>query len=256
MINVYLCERNYVERRKEECAWYVALGAAFGERFCRNKTQAINIPPPTHCAYADPDAVLFVHSNGGEHLWRDRAAEETTSCHVVLVRSDGGQRSEQSSKGNLHGCFWAPEDFELPGGPRGKPEVTEFLRQMAGESAHQVKWELLQPAPTEDILALRLLCEAWLFSHRLAGAEPGDLVITATDSPSEWFAPFAKDPSIDAAAAIANRVGERAHRDVRIFFENIAQLHSTGGREASVGKLPDFAADVGRLVVTLKSACR
>jgi hypothetical protein len=156
----------------------------------------------------------------------------------------------------LHGCFWAPEEFEVVGNACGKREITEFLRQMADESVGQLKWELLQPAPTEDVLALRLLCEAWLLSHRPESRKPDGLTIKAPDSPKEWFAPFATTPSVAAAAAIASTVGEIARADARTFLEKIARLHAAMDSTVSVARLPNFAADVEKLITVLKSAAR
>lgn len=255
-MRAYLCDWKYESDRLEQCAWYTALRAALGGHFVEGQTQWAAEPPLLHCAYVDPGAVLFAHSDGLEEAWRQKANEETTRCHVVLVRSAGGQKSETNGKRNLHGCFWSPVDFAVCGQSGAKPEVTEFCRQLAREEADKIDWDLLRPAATDHVLALRILCEAWLLVNRSTAESPRGIVIRTPGRPVDWFAPFGKDPSEEAANDIANQMGEHARVEVRSVLEELASLCAAEGSEASVGDLPDFGQSIKKLAGTLKSTTR
>lgn len=254
-MKIYLVDWSYNHFRKEQCPWYRALHAAFPTAFDAHLTISGNDPPLNVLVYNDQSAVIFAHSNGGEQKWRDKANEVGTRCHIVLVRGGGGQKPESNTKGNLHGCFWPPSDFEATGDSSIRAEVAEICRQLNGDAASQVDWRLLQPAPCEDILALRLLCEAWLYVDRGTNTQLTSPLKTPR-APNEWFAPFGRTASDEAATEIGGRMGESAKTIAIAFLKEIVCLSGEQHPVAGHGSHLKFARRVQDVILALRCAAQ
>jgi hypothetical protein len=71
-----------------------------------------------------------------------------------LISRPGGAAIAPSSNPRVHVCFWGIEHF----GERCHPRVGAFID---GLLLGNPGWDLLRPAATERLWALRLLCEAY-----------------------------------------------------------------------------------------------
>lgn len=234
-MNIYLCDHDYDRETKSD--WHRALEIAFGRVFLARMTKGWNEPEADHPAYQDRDAVLFVHSNAGEPEWREKANEVGIHCHFILVRSAGGQPPERNEKGNLHGCYWPPGEFEAkarseiarlveqmiafrrdsgpaseqPGLAAAHPEG--FARSVGGDEEraacradHRIDWELLERPSTEELLAMRLLCEAKHVCGAEGSGELDGIAIRAPMTLQEWLAPFGKREAKDIEE-VASMIG-------------------------------------------------
>ncbi len=168
-MKVYLCDREYDIRALS--SWQNALLSAFPMEFQRDMTRDVNEPPGAqgHPAYENSNAILVCHSSM-EGEWRKQA--DTSLCHFLLVRSGGQQRKESNAKGNLHGCYWHPDDFKATPRPA---RLQSWIDQVKSGTTASIQWSLLQPAATESLWALRLLCDGFVNSNRMR------------DIPDNWF---------------------------------------------------------------------
>jgi hypothetical protein len=125
-----------VERTK----WQVVLEKEFDDQFASSLTEGWTEPESRHPAYADSTALLFCHSDGGEYRWKKKA--DDVNCHIILVRR-GPYRypPERNAKGNLHGCWWIPDDFMMTLRP---PRLQEWIAQVKAGQIHKIDWSLLQ----------------------------------------------------------------------------------------------------------------
>ena len=148
-MKIHLCDRLWNRFGNPPSAWHRALltktvfdsSTAIGE----------NHPPAVHSAYANADAIIFVHTDFS-HEWTEKANETTVVCQIVFVRGDGGEAAQASSKGNLHGCYWSPTQVE-----RDDPsEIAELMRKI---SIGAPDWhKFLQPTfVPENVLSWALL---------------------------------------------------------------------------------------------------
>jgi hypothetical protein len=169
-MKIHLCDRECSSR--ELSSWHKALLIAFPVEFQSNSTCDANEPPEDHAAYKDSTAILFCHSSL-EADWRNQAGK--SSCQVVLVRSGGQQGKESNAKGNLHGCYWHPDDFKETKGTPRPARLQSWIDQVKSGTTASIQWSLLQPAATESLWALRLLCEGFLSSDH------------TQDIPDNWF---------------------------------------------------------------------
>jgi hypothetical protein len=187
-MKVYLCDPKH--DTEWPSAWYSALLSSFPRMFQFSDTITKNEPPQDHPAYKDSNAILICHSTA-ETNWKKEADRQ--QCHFVLVRSGGQQRKESNARGNLHGCYWHPDDFNVTPRPA---RLRAWLDQInSGSPSANVQWSLLQPAPTERLWALRLLCEGFLDPE------------TKAKLPPQWFkllAPNGEPPDATIAAIEAD----------------------------------------------------
>ncbi len=126
--------------------WQNALEKVFGAQFQSGATNEWTQPKSRHPAYRDATAILFCHSDGGEPRWKRKA--DSVKCHLILVRSVYRYPPESNRKGNLHGCWWIPDDFVMPSRP---PRLQQWIEQVQAADVQQVDWTLLQPAGAECV---------------------------------------------------------------------------------------------------------
>jgi hypothetical protein len=184
-MKIYLFDKNYTE--DEPSTWSIALDARFAT--------VTKYGPPESCeAYADRDAILFVHTDY-QSEWEKRAERECTLCHFVFVRSDLRVPSLSNEKGNIHGCYWTATEF----GSTDHPEINRFVARISEESSSEpVDWTLLESPKFGERLALRLLAEAWLDKNNPLIRQPNN---------GDWFSSFGLNMNDDAATLIATDVG-------------------------------------------------
>lgn len=130
-------------------------------------------------------------------------------------------------------------------------EIFKSIRALAylGVSPSSEISAIFDPHP-EDRLALRLLCEAWLYASEPA-RKPGDLPIEPPAKPETWFAPFDKTPCREAAAEISGQMGA-AMSAAHEFLQRVARI-AEGNGEVSWA---EFESDIRALRDALKGAAR
>ncbi len=211
-MRIYLCDHLWNRFGDPPSAWHQAFVAAFGEIFVSSAASNDNTPPRDHAAYGDSNSVLFAHSEHPEE-WRLRADASEVACHIVLIRTYGGEGPKDNVKGNFHGCYWGQSDFQ---GPTRPSRMSELIRQVSTGDTSEVTWDLLQPDPSEPLLAAKLIVEAKVHAgktlHGLAiGPIPDDLLgaaeavvkVDSTDTKSLM-------PAIGSFEAILNRYNSTA----------------------------------------------
>lgn len=236
-MKVYLCDWKYKASTQAKSDWFVALSAAFPKSFFPARATFEVAPSKKHDAYSNANAVLFVHAPliVGSPLWiqwRNKARE--VECHIVLVRSIGGQPGE-NDKGapNFHGCHWKPEDFKACNYVNSPREVTRFVEQVNAGVPDKIDWNLLQPLP-EPLLALSILCEAWYLTGRRKPGTAGAIAVRAPAKPEEWFVPFGMtsgNPHPKAAKEIAKLMGD-AESEAGSLLKAVSKPPSDDVREA------------------------
>jgi hypothetical protein len=104
--------------------------------------------------------------------------------------------------------------------------LKQWIEQIKGDTNGDVDWSLLRPPATEQIIALRLLCESWLMVHwdeastsskraELAKALevapesyklPEGIQLNTPHSRGEWIAPFCKSHEDDPIESITKEL--------------------------------------------------
>jgi hypothetical protein len=181
-IILYLTDYKFADNQSD---WHDALNFAFPASFASGDTQDRNEPPHEHPAYAKKDAILFCHSNGCEPQWRQKSND--ADCHIVIVRGGGRWKEEQNAKGNLHGCYWSPDELqEAAKHPASNFRLAHWIEQIRAGEPTAIEWKLLRSAATERLWALRILCEAFEVPETRTRAEQANWIdLLKNDSAEE-----------------------------------------------------------------------
>ena len=184
VVKIYLIDHDFTLPGK--CDWYHALNAVFGVSFQANSALDGDDPPETHDGYNNVNALIFAHSRQSPK-WKDKA--DLVSATIVLVHSAGGHAEERNVKGNLHGCYWSPQDFQST----KRPEIARFIKQVLDDvPASEIDWSLLKTPRSEEFLALRLLCEARRECGDSQKIDIHGFTIHAPVTVKDWLTPFGK----------------------------------------------------------------
>src|ERR1017187_2850290 len=108
-------------------------------------------------AIADTDSIIFLHTETQRLVWEGRFAENAPNGfhgNLVLISTPGGAAITPPVHKRVHVCHWASDQFDDNGHPRARAFVKSLLDG-------NPNWNLLRPAPTERLWALRLFCEAF-----------------------------------------------------------------------------------------------
>jgi len=155
----------------------------------------------------------------------------------------------------------------LPNGPRGdrywsvgravgKPtdemfakRAQDFLRDY--DKVGTPIFRRLEPN-VEPILALRLLCEAWLATGgRSSKTFDNQITIHAPTKAADWFMPFQVSPNEEGVKAIIELLGD-AREDTEALLKAIAGLRSRNGEAATL--VPSlFRKSISDLLQKLRS---
>lgn len=222
-MKIYLCDRTYNSLQPGRCDWFVHLQRGFGDLFRTDETQGIDTVPDDHVAYGCNDAVLFVHSTETDD-WENKVQEHHIHCHIVLVRSGGGQRSTISQRGKLHACFWSPAHFSAAAVSSEPDRLARWIRQVKSGDVASLQWNLLQPEPTERLWALRLLCEA------------SELPETKNTIPKDWISLLKEkesETSRDVKSVIEANIDElgiEISKEERAAIDSLLKIVENGQR--------------------------
>jgi hypothetical protein len=161
-INVFLRDR----LNDQEGVWAKALGPDPGAALIITKDHyyrdascdAANEPDSAKAA----NTVIFLHHNNNLETWHRNVSgnEPAFRGHLVVISTPGAVVIPQNLRHDrTHACVYKPEHF-YPGKEQ-PPRLRAWIDQVKAGRIEDVNWTLLQPAPTERLWALRLLCEAY-----------------------------------------------------------------------------------------------
>ena len=256
MIRYYVRDHTY----EEDC------GTGWGDFVLRlvaargNSIEADSIIKSDNCdprtetdTFKGENSIVFVHADGPESrgLWIS-ATTNWLKGTVVFVSSKGRLNSNTlrkaataaglSSYARCCACFWSLPELN-------NVKNSRILALLESLKTSTPDLQLLQPPPTEDVLTLRILCEAWLATEGKPTASLNGITIHAPVTPEDWFKPFGEEPTKTAATGLADKMGIAT--DIR---DNTAKLLSA----AIDGTLAwaNSKRDVEALRDALKSALR
>lgn len=145
------------------------------------------LPP----AIADRDSVVFLHTDTQRDNWEKCYADNAPNSHhghLVIISTLGGQALKPSTFDRVHVCHWSAEQF----GREPHPRARSFADSLV---SGRPNWQLIRPAPTERLWALRLLCEGFLNPDTKLSLPPDWLQLLGPqgESPDATIAAIATD---------------------------------------------------------------
>jgi hypothetical protein len=198
---------------------------------------------------------VFLHTTDpGVKSASKKWAAESEQRFLVIVGSGGHiSPTEDDPANRTYGCHWSSAEFESASIARIRSFVDEMQKGCFRPA-------LLRPAPTENLLALRLLCEAWLLLHWEEASTfpkrdelakvlqidpvgykmPEGIQLNAPQSFESWIAPFRETHNGDPVESIAKElVLEDAKRAARSFFADMSRAQPDFLRVAGLFLLLD-----------------
>lgn len=173
------------------------------------------------------DACVFLHSQTYRQQWENGFKEGTFLGHLVVVSTQGGKSLSKSGCDRVHLCFWTPSHFEETNKGNHR-RLRKWIEQIKSDDFDKVDWSLLQPAPTEQLYALRLLCEAWDLNKGREEDVHNGYTLKAPVIPNDWFNPFGQTALNNSAteAIASGMVLDDAKNEVRTFLSKIVHRNS------------------------------
>lgn len=157
-MQVCLVDHRYSPEIPSNSKWYVALRSKFDEvKILPESLDGSEWKQP-RSPLSNPDAIVFVHSKFRED-WKRNAVK--MKGQIVLVREQGAEPVPSNVGGNLHSCYWRPEQFERCNLGGGGERISQLVNQILAGNVLAIDWGLLQPG--DDIrTAVSVLCQGFL----------------------------------------------------------------------------------------------